>query len=150
MKDKELTLIMDELNKISYKTDVKSSGPPKDYRAWLKYWDIYENLLVSHYGLDIYRELSLYKNHIAECEKVYKWSSVVQYDVKHRSALGGRSLCFSKIDPVLYVTTFDFRALRVDIAKCKSCGGMDHVTDKCPFPTPPPYWKDSQTNLLRI
>ena len=56
---------------------------------WLEAWSAYEEALTSVFGVSLYRELNAYKRFIIEQDKRYLFSAVYNYDVRHRSILGG-------------------------------------------------------------
>ena len=100
---------------------------------WLEAWGVYENLLIRHYGLAMYSNMSLYRARIVGLTQKYRWSHVMLYDIRHRRKLSTyRSFDFSIVDQELYLSVFDSQSVRSG-SRCNKCLAFDHSTGECPF-----------------
>ena len=119
------------------KVQFKHSKPRKridNFSVWLTAWNIYENAIITAEPFR-YNELCTYRQQVHDCNKKYRWQSVYAYDVKFRYKMSiTPDMRFDKVDPDLYVTSFDTTAVRHDAHQCLRCRSYDHVTVDCPFP----------------
>ena len=133
----QVETFMDSDFNITHKSTSKKARKTVDnIVVWLEAWSIYEQIMVSHYGMDIYREMAEYKKYIIEQDKKYFFHAVYAYDVKHRSALGGKSLYFNTLSPTLYHQCFEARSAKVT-NETGNKQVMMQVEQETPFQQPP-------------
>ena len=119
---------------ISFKPKRSKSNVIDNILSWLKAWNIYEAILVTH-NPSLYAGFAKYRQFIQSCDRKYRWSSVYAYDIRNRSNLAQiKSFDFHTIDTDLFVTTLDATAIKYDAKQCFRCKAYDHMIGECPFP----------------
>ena len=100
---------------------------------WIEAWSLYEMLMCTTYGVQLFQQMLLYRLFILGLFHKYKIAYVLTYDARHRQALGAkRSLNFNCLNPELYVMTFDSESIK-SVPRCSKCSSTDHSYSQCPF-----------------
>ena len=102
---------------------------------WIEAWTAYELIMSHAHGLELLTEMAKYRMFIISHFSKYKLPHTLYFDMRHRQILGARrSLDFNNIENQLYITSFDWLALKAS-SRCNKCGG-DHPSSDCPFRAP--------------
>ena len=110
---------------------------------WLEAWTVYEQILVSHFGLAMFKEMSEYKRFILEQEKKYVFSAVYAYDSRHRAALSSKSLRFTQINATLMHQCFEAISSKMSLVNEKR---VEKQGDSEPQPFQPPPSAEAKTS----
>ena len=128
----EFRTVVDERGNVSFRPTRNQRVITSSLR-WLEAWSAYEVLMCSAYGLQVFQDMVAYRVFMIGLFIKYRFACVLSYDNRHRQNLGAnRSLNFGKLNPDLYITTFDSNAIRGTGTRCTRCNG-DHPLGECPF-----------------
>ena len=107
-----------------------------DFLKWLEAYLRYQDLLVKHYGYNVYKNMSKYIIHILNCSRKYNWQNVLVYDMSHRKDVAkSNTFGFAAINSDLRNTILDATAVKVNATRCRRCLSYDHDSvEECPFP----------------
>ena len=131
-RDDELRTVIDDDGVLGLRP-VKPKRSVKTSFQWLEAWGIYELIMVSAHGTQIFSEMALYRNFVISLMAKHKFPFVLHYDTRHRQLLGAdRCINFTSMTPQLFMTTFDSNSFK-NSSKCTRCGSTDHLENSCPF-----------------
>ena len=78
-----------------------------DVISWLEGWAIYEEILATYHGLEVYKLLCAYKRKMIEWTKKYKWPHIYSWDKDVRKKMGGWSMNFCNYNSGDFAHHFD-------------------------------------------
>ena len=104
-----------------------------DCISWLEGWAIYEEILATYHGIEVYRMLCAYKRKVIEWTKKYKWPHIYSWDKDVRRKMGGWSMDFCNYNSGDFAHHFDKTTYLYQSYKCSFCSSGEHCSDDCPF-----------------